>query len=272
MLQGYLANRWGDKMFEKEIAKIVRKRAFWGAIIMALPLFGIDWIVFTIILWNMYSALCKKAGTTLKFSSIVIGFIVNIVVAIAIDMIFTLLPVLGWLGTGFVVYLQFYFSGKAYIETLKKVTVSTNENPHHSTYTSIPPQTSQYNTQNLSPEQKALRELETGEIDYAEYEATLKKIKEEEKQLKEAMANVDESLEKLKELLLAGIISSEKFTRETERICQENRIPVPGQFIEESIREASQDDSRAGKIIKLMELKDGGKLSDEEYEEKLSKM
>lgn len=136
----------------------------------------------------------------------------------------------------------------------------------------IPPQTSQYNTQNLSPEQKALRALESGAIDYAEYEDELKKIKEEEKRAKAAKAYVDESLGKLKELLQAGILSSEEFTRETTRICQENGVSIPSQFIEKSIQDSVQDDSRAGKIIKLMELKDEGELTEEEYEEQISKL
>lgn len=136
----------------------------------------------------------------------------------------------------------------------------------------IPPQSSQYNTQNLSPEQKALRALESGAIDYAEYEDKLKKIKEEEKRVKKAKAYVDESLGKLKELLQAGIVSSEEFTQEATRICQEKGVPIPSQFIEKSIQDSVQDDSRAGKIIKLMELKDEGKLTEEEYEEQISKL
>lgn len=136
----------------------------------------------------------------------------------------------------------------------------------------IPPQSSQYNTQNFSPEQKALRALESGAIYYAEYEDELKKIKEEEKRAKEAKAYVDESLGKLKELFQAGILSSEEFTRETTRICQENGVSIPSQFIEKSIQDSVQDDSRAGKIIKLMELKDEGKLTEEEYEDQISKL
>ena len=136
----------------------------------------------------------------------------------------------------------------------------------------IPPQSSQYNTQNLSPEQKALRDLESGAIDYAEYEEKLKKIKEEKKRVKEAKAYVDESLGKLKELLQAGIVSSEEFTQEATRICQEKGVPIPSQFIEKSIQDSVQDDSRAGKIIKLMELRDEGKLTEDEYEEQMSKL
>jgi len=136
----------------------------------------------------------------------------------------------------------------------------------------ISQQTSNNTNQNLSPEQKALRALESGAIDYTEYEDKLKKIKEEEKRVIEAKAYVDESLGKLKELLQAGILSSEEFTRETTRICQENGVSIPSQFIEKSIQDSVQDDSRAGKIIKLMELKDEGKLTEEEYEEQISKL
>lgn len=45
MLQNQFADL-GDKMFDKDTAKIVRSHAFWGALIMALPLFGLDWIIF----------------------------------------------------------------------------------------------------------------------------------------------------------------------------------------------------------------------------------
>ncbi|MBP5541589.1 MAG: hypothetical protein J6X88_08090 [Bacteroidales bacterium] len=120
MLQGYIARKWGDKMFEADIAKVVKKRAFLGALIMALPLFGFELIVFIIILWSMYSKLCEKVGVTLKFNTIVVGFVVNIAVAIAVDILLMLIPVIGWLGTGFLVYFQFYISGKMYIETLRK--------------------------------------------------------------------------------------------------------------------------------------------------------
>ena len=120
MFQGYIARRWGDKMFEEDIAKVVKKRAFWAAIVAVLPLIGFEYVFYIYILWNMYSTICKKVGTTLKFGTIAVGYITNIAVYIALDLILTAIPVIGWLGTGFVVYMQFYFSGKMFIETLKK--------------------------------------------------------------------------------------------------------------------------------------------------------
>lgn len=121
MLQGYIAKKWGNKMFEKDMAKIVNKHAFWGALIMALPLFGLGIFVYCFVLWHMYSALCEKCETTLKVSTIIVGVIVNIAITLVVNFTLGLFPIIGWLGTGFIVYLQFYLSGKSYIETLKKM-------------------------------------------------------------------------------------------------------------------------------------------------------
>ena len=120
MLQNQLAND-GDKMFDKDTAKIVRRHAFWAAIILALPLFGLDVIVFAIILWHMYSSLAQRAHKRLDTGSIIVGVIINILVAFAINFVLEFIPVIGWLGSGFLAYLQFYLSGKTYLETLKQM-------------------------------------------------------------------------------------------------------------------------------------------------------
>lgn len=118
MLQGQFAN-YGDKMFDQDTAKIVRKHAFWAAIVMALPLFGLDWIIFCFILWHMYSSLCERANKKLDIRNIIVALIVNVLIGIAIDFALSFIPIIGWLGTGFIVYLQFYFSGKSFLETIK---------------------------------------------------------------------------------------------------------------------------------------------------------
>lgn len=110
-----------DQMFDKDTASIVRKHAFTGAILMMLPVPFIDSIGFIITLWRMYSALCKRANTTLKFKEICLGFIVNVLIAWCLDLVLEPILFLGWIGIAIIVYLQFYFSGKAYIETLKKI-------------------------------------------------------------------------------------------------------------------------------------------------------
>ena len=118
MFEGLVANKLAKKMFdEKELYKIVKRHAFWGAFVMLFPLFGIDWLVFIYVLWHMYNAICEELGTSLKFGTIAVGFVVNVVIAIILDILFTVIPFL----TSFFVYAQFYFSGKAYIETLKRL-------------------------------------------------------------------------------------------------------------------------------------------------------
>ena len=65
MFEGFIAGKLANKMFEKDVFKIVKKHAFIGAIVMILPLFGFDWLIYCIVLWHMYHAICEKVGTKL---------------------------------------------------------------------------------------------------------------------------------------------------------------------------------------------------------------
>lgn len=69
----------------------------------------------------MYYKLCEKCGTKLKLSSVIVGMIVNVLIAFAVNLVLAFVPVIGWLGTGFIIYVQFYFSGKSFIEVLRKL-------------------------------------------------------------------------------------------------------------------------------------------------------
>lgn len=51
-----------------------------------------------------------------------------------------------------------------------------------------------------------------------------------------------------------------------------NNIQVPRQYIEKCKQDASSNDSRAGRIVKLMELKEEGIITDEKYEKQMSKL
>lgn len=119
MLQGQFAKRVGDKMFDQDTAKIVRKHAFWATLLRLIPVIGL--FVFAFILWHMYNALCERANQKLRMKHIFVAIITNIMITIAMEFVYWLIPVLGWLGTSFMVYLQFYFSGKSFIETIRKV-------------------------------------------------------------------------------------------------------------------------------------------------------
>lgn len=122
MFEGKIAKALGGGMFpEEDMLKIVHRHAWVAALVVALPLFGLDWIVFCGVLWHMYSALSEKVGVPFGCGSIIVGLIVNIAITIGVDLLGTFIPVVGWLTTGALVYLQFYLSGKGYIETLKKM-------------------------------------------------------------------------------------------------------------------------------------------------------
>ncbi len=118
MFEGYIAAKFANKMFEKDVFKIVRNHAFIGCLLMSLPDFGFGTIIFIAILWHMYSKIADKCG--LSFSDNFwklagIGFVVNVVIALVLDIVFSALFFLA----PFIFYVQFYLSGKMYIESLK---------------------------------------------------------------------------------------------------------------------------------------------------------
>lgn len=120
MLEGFIAAKLANKMFEKDVFKIVKSHAFWGCLLMSLPDFGFGTVIFICVLWHMYSSIAEKCD--LSFSENFwklagVGFIVNVLVALVLDIVLSALFFLA----PFVFYAQFYLSGKMYIETLKRM-------------------------------------------------------------------------------------------------------------------------------------------------------
>ncbi len=121
MLEKQLAEKFGGKIFpEENMRKIVQKHAVAAAIVIALPAFGIDWIIYCIILWHMYSKLGNEVGAPFGCATIIFGVLVNIVLTIIFDLALTYIPILGWITAAGIVYLQFYISGRLYIDSLRK--------------------------------------------------------------------------------------------------------------------------------------------------------
>lgn len=120
MFEGYIAGKFANKMFEKDVFKIVKKHAFWGALIMMIPDFGFGIVFFIGVLWHMYSSICNKVGISFSdhfWKLVGLGFFVNIVIALVMDVVFSFLFFL----EGFAMYFQFYMSGKLFIESLKEL-------------------------------------------------------------------------------------------------------------------------------------------------------
>ena len=119
MFEGYIVGKFANKMFEKDVFKIVKRHAMIGALLMMIPDFGFGTIFYIAILWHMYSSIAKKVG--LSFSDnfwklVGFGFFVNVFIALVVDVALSFLFFL----EPFIIYLQFYLSGKVYIESLKK--------------------------------------------------------------------------------------------------------------------------------------------------------
>ena len=120
MFEGYIASKFANKMFEKDIFRIIKNHALFGAIIMMLPDFGFGTLFFVGVLWHMYSSICNKVGISFSdhfWSLVGLGIFVNILIALVIDFIFSFLFFL----EGFIMYFQFYMSGKLFVESLKKL-------------------------------------------------------------------------------------------------------------------------------------------------------
>ena len=120
MIEGFIAAKFADKMFEKDVFSIIKKHALWGAILLSIPDYGFGVIIFVIILWHMYSSICNKVGISFSehfWSLVGVGVLVNIVVALVIDIVFSFLFFL----EGFIIYFQFYMSGKLFVESIKRL-------------------------------------------------------------------------------------------------------------------------------------------------------
>lgn len=120
MFEGFIAGKFANKMFEKDVFKTIKWHAFVGALLLMIPDFGFGTIFFIGVLWHMYSSICDKVGISFSdnfWKLVGVGFIVNIIVALVIDVVFSVLFFL----EGFIMYFQFYLSGKVFVESLKKL-------------------------------------------------------------------------------------------------------------------------------------------------------
>lgn len=120
MFEGIIAAKLAHKGFQEDVFKVIKRHATWGAILMMLPDFGFGGIIFIYVLWHMYGALCEKVGISFsenRSKLIGIGFAVNIAVAFILDIFLTAF----FFIEPFILYFQFYLSGKFFVESLKKI-------------------------------------------------------------------------------------------------------------------------------------------------------
>lgn len=120
MFEGTISAKLANKYFEKDVFKVIKSRATIGALLMMIPDFGFGVFIFMAVLWNMYSKISEKVGISFsenRSKLIGVGMLVNIAVALIIDVAMTAFFFL----EPFIIYLQFYLSGKFFVESLKKL-------------------------------------------------------------------------------------------------------------------------------------------------------
>lgn len=109
--------------FTQQAEKLVTNHAIVGAIALALPLFGLDNIIYLIALWHMYVGLCdlarKSFGANMT-KSFVGAVIVNVLVASVLELICNILPVAGGIIGGAIIgYISIKISGASYLKALE---------------------------------------------------------------------------------------------------------------------------------------------------------
>lgn len=110
-----------DAGFSKKAKSVVSTRAIIGGIAFAFPLFGLDNIIYCIVLWNMYITLAKMARPTGSniVKSFIGGFLVNIIISSIIELGVSFIPIGGIIISFLVGYLSIKISGAAYLKVIE---------------------------------------------------------------------------------------------------------------------------------------------------------
>lgn len=115
-------NRYIDNGFSTQAKSIVNTHSILGAIAFALPLFGLDNIIYAGVLWHMYFSLCslaKKSFNDNRAKSFIGAVIVNFIIASVIELILSFIPGVGIIGAAVTGFFSIKISGAAYLKTLE---------------------------------------------------------------------------------------------------------------------------------------------------------
>lgn len=113
-----------DAGFSSRAKTSVNNHAITAGIALALPLFGLDNIIYIVTLWHMYSSLCSLAGKSFYsnfWKSIISGFLVNIIVCTFLEWVVSFIPLFGFLGAFIIGYASIKLSGAAYLKVLESM-------------------------------------------------------------------------------------------------------------------------------------------------------
>lgn len=108
----------------REIKSAVNTKAILGGIVMAIPLWGLETVVYAFILWSMYAKVAEIAG--IKFSGSIVknvlgGFVINLICVFILNLFLDFILIFGWIGMMVAGYLATRYSGIAYLGILEQL-------------------------------------------------------------------------------------------------------------------------------------------------------
>jgi hypothetical protein len=109
--------------FDSEIKSAVRTRAVIAGIVMAVPLWGIETIVYFFCLWGTYKKICDIGHVPFRenfIKNVLSGIITNVLVTLVLGLLMDLIPVVGWVASFALGYISLYLSAMGYVKILKR--------------------------------------------------------------------------------------------------------------------------------------------------------
>lgn len=120
----YALHQGINSSMSQRVKSCVNTRSVLGGIVLAVPLWGLDVLIYAIILWGMYISLSRIAGVPFWknfFSNAIGGYIVNIVILFLVNLVADWIAFFGWVGMAIIGYFATKYSGAAYIEVLARI-------------------------------------------------------------------------------------------------------------------------------------------------------
>ena len=111
-----------DGALDAELKSVIRKRSIIGGLCMAIPLWGIETIVYVVVLWGTYKEVSRISTVPFKdhlWQNIGGAIALNILVGIVSGIILDMIPVVGWIAQFVIGFASISVSGMAYIKVLK---------------------------------------------------------------------------------------------------------------------------------------------------------
>ncbi len=111
---------------DQEITAQIKKKAVVGGLCMAIPLYGIEILIYAGCLWKEYGEISRISGVPFKDNAvrnIIGGFIINLLVTFVLNLIVDLIPglIISCIGCFIVGYSSLEISGMGYVKMLKKL-------------------------------------------------------------------------------------------------------------------------------------------------------